>query len=291
MPYLFAYFIGEKPQGEQIYFSLSEDGLHWQDQSEQPMLQWRQGDSGVRDPYIVKHPLTGEYFIMATDLCIHQRAHDWEGAIRRGSRDIVLWRSKDLIHWSEPWAVTFAPEGAGCAWAPEAIWDEEKQDFLVYASCFTDEDGEAKHRMYAAHTADFVSFTPVFRYMDWPDHVIDTTIIKDGGIYYRFSASHDIKIDAGSSLLGEFTRVHIPAVESLVGVEGPECYRLPDGRICFIADRIREYKGYVPVIIDDAATGQARVLDDTEFDFDRQLKRHGGVVAISQADYERVKGL
>lgn len=27
--YLFVYFIGEEKDGEQIYFSLSRDGLHW----------------------------------------------------------------------------------------------------------------------------------------------------------------------------------------------------------------------------------------------------------------------
>ena len=31
MAYLFTHFIGEQPQGEQIYFSLSKDGLHWKD--------------------------------------------------------------------------------------------------------------------------------------------------------------------------------------------------------------------------------------------------------------------
>ena len=104
-------------------------------------------------------------------------------------------------------------------------------------------------------------------------------------MYYRFSASHDIKIDCGSALLGEFHKVHIPAVEALAGVEGPECYRLPDGRICLITDRIRENKGYVPVVIDDAAAGLAHRLDDAEFDFGVHLKRHGGVAPITQEAY------
>lgn len=29
--YLFVHFIGEQPDGEQVYFSYSEDGLHWKD--------------------------------------------------------------------------------------------------------------------------------------------------------------------------------------------------------------------------------------------------------------------
>ena len=286
MPYLFTYFTREDDGGEQVFFSVSEDGLHWQDLSDKPALTWDKGDGGVRDPYIVQHPVSGEYFIMATDLCIRRRKHQWGEAIERGSRDVVFWRSKDLLTWSEPWAVTLAPEGAGCAWAPEAVWDEEKQAFLIFYACFTHDDGESRHRIYACHTQDFCTFTPVFKYIEWPEHVIDTTIIREGGMYYRFSASNDIKIDCGPSLLGEFTPHHIPSVESLRGVEGPECYRLPDGRICLMADRIREYKGYVPVVIDDAAAGRARVLQEEEFDFGAHLKRHGGVAAISREAYQ-----
>jgi hypothetical protein len=184
--------------------------------------------------------------------------------------------------------VTLAPEGACCAWAPEAVWDEEKQAFLIFCACYTHDDGESRHRIYACHTADFRSFSPVFKYIEWAEHVIDTTIIRDGGMYYRFSASHDIKIDCGPRLLGDFVPHQIPAVASLVGVEGPECFRLPDGRWCLIADRIREYKGYVPVVIDDMAAGTGRVLEDGEFDFGGLLKRHGGVTEISVAEYQQL---
>lgn len=288
MPYLFTYFTREDDGGEQVFFSLSEDGLHWQDLSDKPALTWTQGDGGVRDPFIVRHPLTGTYYIMATDLCIRRRNHQWGEAITHGSRDVVFWSSDDLVHWSEPWPVTLAPEEAGCAWAPEAVWDEDRQAFLIFYACYTHDGGESRHRIYACHTADFRTFTPVFKYIEWPEHVIDTTIIREGGMYYRFSASHDIKIDRGPSLLGEFTPWHIPAVEALRGVEGPECYRLPDGRICLIADRIRENKGYVPVVINDADTGLAQQLTDAQFDFGAHLKRHGGVVEIPREAYNRL---
>ncbi len=288
MPYLFTYFTREDDGGEQVYFALSRDGLHWQDLGNEPRLVWNRGDGGVRDPFPVRHPVTGEYFVMATDLCIRRRKHQWGDAIERGSRDVVFWRSKDLIHWSEPWAVTLAPEGAGCAWAPEAVWDEAQQAFLIFFAAYTHDHGESRHRIYACHTADFGTFTPVFKYIEWPEHVIDTTIIREGGVYYRFSASHDIKVDCGPELLGEFTPFHIPAAESLVGVEGPECYRLPDGRWCMMADRIRANKGYVPVVLDDIAAGEGRVLTEDEFDFGHLLKRHGGVVEISEEAYQRL---
>ena len=44
----------------------------------------------------------------------------------------------------------------------------------------------------------------------------------------------------------------------------------------------------MPVVIDDAAAGKACVLTDDEFDFGGLLKRHGGVVEIPQADYDRL---
>lgn len=288
MPYLFTYFSREDDGGEQVYFSVSRDGLHWQDLSPKPTLSWQQGDGGVRDPFVIQHPQTKEYFVIATDLCIRRRNHQWHEAVHAGSRDVVIWSSSDLIDWSEPRAVTIAPEGAGCAWAPEAVWNEKEQAFLMFFSSYTEDDGEGKHRMYAAYTRDFRSFSPVFKYIEWPEHVIDTTIIFDQGVYYRFSASNDIKIDCGTELTGRFEKTHIPAVESLKGVEGPECYRLPDGRWCLIVDRVREGKGYVPVVIDDLARGKATVLPDDAFRFGTALKRHGGVTTISTEAYDHL---
>lgn len=288
MPYLFSHFTREDDHGEQVFFAVNRDGLHWKDLSVRPALVWSRGDGGVRDPFIVRHPLTGMYTVMATDLCIRRRNHQWGPAIEHGSRDVVFWESADLVNWSEPWSVTLAPEGAGCAWAPEAVWDEEERAFLIFFACYTHDNGESRHRIYACHTEQFRSFTPVFKYIEWPEHVIDTTIIREGGMYYRFSASHDIKIDRSDRLLGDFAPHHIPAVESLTGVEGPECYRLPDGRWCLIADRIRENRGYVPVVIDDAAAGTGSVLAEDAFDFGTLLKRHGGVTEITEAECERL---
>lgn len=69
--YLFAHFIGEEKNGEQIYFSVSQDGLHWKDLNNgKPVLFSQTGTCGVRDPFLVRHPQTGTVYLMATDLCI-----------------------------------------------------------------------------------------------------------------------------------------------------------------------------------------------------------------------------
>ena len=53
--YLFVYFTGESEQGEQIYFSISRDGLHWMDlNGGRPVLTSRIGEKGVRDPFIIQ---------------------------------------------------------------------------------------------------------------------------------------------------------------------------------------------------------------------------------------------
>ena len=55
MAYLFTHFIGEQPQGEQIYFSLSKDGLHWKDIHDgKPVICSEVGECGLRDPFLIR---------------------------------------------------------------------------------------------------------------------------------------------------------------------------------------------------------------------------------------------
>ena len=69
--YLFAHFIGEEKDGEQVYFSVSTDGLHWQDLNDsKPVLRSSIGERGARDPFIVRDPNSGVYYLIATDLRI-----------------------------------------------------------------------------------------------------------------------------------------------------------------------------------------------------------------------------
>ena len=136
--YLFVHFTGleQSETDEQLYFALSRDGRHWRDLREAgfPVLTWKGGEGGVRDPHIVRDP-RGGFHIVATDLSIYHRGgwgpHD--GATENGSTGLVIWDSPDLSHWSEPRLVDVASKipGAGMAWAPEAAWDPDR----VSGSC------------------------------------------------------------------------------------------------------------------------------------------------------------
>lgn len=285
--YIFVHFTEEINNGEQIFFSVSRDGLHWQDlNGGKPVLHSPMGEQGIRDPFLVQHPQTGRYHLIATDLCMYNRKQDWEGAVHNGSRDILVWDSDDLLHWDGPRAVTLAPEGAGCAWAPEAIWDEEEQAYLIIFAPYMPEGD--RHRIYGSYTKDFRSFSPAFKYIEREKAVIDTTIIRHGGMYYRFTKDEStafIVLDKGASLQGEFTPVPAPILKTLGALEGPECYQLPDGRWCLICDQYKAHKGYLPIVIDNLDTGDMHPLAEDQYDLGQVLKRHGGVLKISDEAY------
>ena len=170
-----------------------------------------------------------------------------------GSRDVIIWESADLVHWSSPWAVTLGVPGAGCVWAPEAIYDEASDDFLVFWASATQEphEKERKQKIYSARTKDFRSFTASEKYIERENHIIDTTIIAHNGTYYRFSkdeTTKNIRVEKGTSLdKDSFTNLSAPALEELFGVEGPQIFKLGDREEwCLIVDRFAEGKGYSP---------------------------------------------
>ncbi len=292
--YLFAHFIGEQKDGEQVYFSISRDGLHWKDLNNgNPVLYSKVGEAGARDPFVVKDEKNNKYYLIATDLRI-EAGKGWGVAQYEGSRDLLVWESEDLINWSDVRAITVGIEGAGCVWAPEAVYDYEKDAFFVFwASMVKEEsDAEAKQRIYCAYTKDFKEFTPTEKYIERENHIIDTTIVYDNGKYYRFSKDETTKhvnLDVCDSLRGEFKLIDSKALAELDGVEGPECYLLPDGKTwCLIVDRFAAGLGYLPLVTTDLASGDLRILADDEYDFDRYKKRHGGVIQISDEEYDRL---
>ena len=163
--YLFAYFKGEGlAQGEQIYFAVSEDGMHWRDlNGGQPVLTSQLGEKGVRDPFIMRSADGRKFYIIATDLKIYGN-NDWTAAQTNGSRSIMVWESDDLIHWSDQRMCLVAPNGAGCTWAPEAVYDEKNQQYIVFWSSKIPSsqnvpNNDNTHRVYYCTTKDFKMFS------------------------------------------------------------------------------------------------------------------------------------
>lgn len=208
--YLFAHFIGEQDDySEQIYFSVSKDGLHFEDlNGGKPVLISSVGEKGVRDPYLYRSPKDDKFYLVATDLSIYNRGgwfkneQGYYDASTTGSSNLVLWESEDLVNWSEAKLLPVAPQNAGMAWAPEMIYHEESDEYIIYFSSSimnpVTKMKEKPNAIYYVATRDFVNFTKPKLFIDNqsdPDgknrEIIDTTIIKIGKTYYSASKDGD----------------------------------------------------------------------------------------------------
>ncbi|MFB9328000.1 glycoside hydrolase family 43 protein [Paenibacillus aurantiacus] len=299
--YLFAHFIGEQEDGEQIYFALSKDGLNWEDlNGNKPILYSTLGERGVRDPYLIRGAHGDKFYMIATDLCIYHRG-GWTATepTVTGSRSIVIWESSDLANWSEPWMAEVAAVESGCAWAPEAIYNEEEDNYLVFWASSRDAvdgNGRGMH-VYYSLTRDFRTFTDAEIYITTGERsaILDTTIIKVGSTYYRAScAKGQIIIESSKRLLGEWKNVS--TLESLGfgltsrDVEGPAFYKFNGiDQWGLIVDQFAIEGGYLPLIttdIGDSTGASWRRLTNEDYCFGQLKKRHGSILPLTQSEFE-----
>jgi hypothetical protein len=288
--YLFVTFRNEGGEmAEQIYFALSRDGREWTPlHNGQPALVSEIGEKGARDPYLLRAHDGSKFFLLATDLSIH-RFPSWERAVKGGSRSLLIWESTDLVHWSAPRLAPVAPKDAGCTWAPEAIYDDESGDYMIYWASTTARDEFAKHRIWACRTKDFVTLGEPFVYIEKNVHVIDADIVRANGRYYRFIKDETrkaIAMETSERLIGEWTPVAGFTLSDLQGYEGPECYQLAPDTWCLIADHYQAGKGYTPFVTNDLAHGDFKPAPDFKFPF---AFRHGSVLPLSEEEFARVR--
>lgn len=294
--YLFVTFDGEKsPLTEQIYFGLSSDGRSWQAlNAAKPVLVSQVGEKGVRDPFIIRSSDGKKNYLIATDLSIHLNPV-WKRAATAGSRSIVVWESSDLIEWSEPRLVKVAADDAGCTWAPEAIYDEETGDYLVYWASANKRDNFAKFRIWAARTKDFATFGEPFIYIERDYPVIDTTIVRENGRYYRFTKhEHErtIFLETSTKLAGPWTEIPTFSLVNAEGYEGPACFPLEPGKAgksgswCLLLDNFTKGAGYKAFVTSDLAHGNFEPAPDVKFPF---RFRHGTVIPVTTEEYARLQ--
>jgi hypothetical protein len=296
--YLFVHFTGQSARGEQIYFSVSEDGLHWTDlNNSEPVLVSTLGDKGVRDPAIVRSPDGKKFYVLATDLRI-ANGKGWGAARFHGSTSLVFWESTDLVNWSAPWRVDVASAipGAGCAWAPEAIYDESTGDYFVYWATNSPRDGVREARIFAAHTKDFRSFTPPELYIERngtgvnAGDIIDTQIIEVKGQkhrFYRVSRDTQITLEGADSLTGAWERIGDLAYLGYTGrqVEGPAFFRFnQEQKWALLVDQ-PDKAGYIPLVSTNFdAPRSFQMLPADAYSFGASKKRHGGILNITRSE-------
>ncbi|GGM20941.1 hypothetical protein GCM10011608_01910 [Micromonospora sonchi] len=310
--YAFSYFTGNSIEGEKIYFAASQgnNALQWTElNGGRPTLESTFGTRGLRDPFLIRSPEGDRFFLIATDLSIGRNG-DWDAAQRHGSRYLEVWESTDLVNWSEQRHVQVSPPTAGNTWAPEAYWDDERGEFLVfwasklYAESDPNHTGNTYNRMLAATTRDFVTFAPATVWQDRGESRIDSTVIKEDDTYYRFTKDEggggtgcsDIIQEKASSL----TAVDLPGqpawsrITACIGrnagtsaVEGPTVFKANPGdtsgsKYYLFVD---EYggRGYIPLGTDDLENPTWRVPASYRLP---ASPRHGTVIPVTKAELD-----
>jgi sucrose-6-phosphate hydrolase SacC (GH32 family) len=299
--YLMVHFTGEGATNQQMYLSHSTDGLHWNDLNGGGMvLRSTIGTKGVRDPALVRSPDGSKYWIIATDLCI-SCGQDWNAAINNGSRNLVVWESTDLVTWSDPWLLNVAgaiPDGRN-AWAPEAIWNPETNDYVLYWATNVPLNGATKHRIFYARTSDFRTITTPQLYIDRPgtQEIIDTQIIEvPSGVgnyrYVRASGDGQITLEGSNSILGTWTNLGDLSSIGLTGsmVEGPMWMKFNGtNKWALYLDQYATNRGYMPVTTTDPSNPASyQQLASTSYNMGVTKKRHGWILNMTAAEESRV---
>lgn len=305
--YLFTYFTGEgTADGEQVYFALSRgnDPLSWQElNGGRPVLTSTLGTTGVRDPFIIRSPDGDRFYLIGTDLKIHGNG-DWDGAQRHGSKSIMVWESTDLVTWTDQRLVRVSPDNAGNTWAPEAFYDDSLGAYVVfwasklYAPDDPDHTGTTYNRMMYATTQDFRSFSAPQVWQDPGYSVIDSTVTKVGGTYYRFTK--DERSNQPGSPCGKFitaetsTSLTSTSWDFLSECIGQGTISQGEGPLVFRSNTEQKWylfvdefggRGYVPFESTDLSTGQWAPSPQSSLP---ASPRHGTVLPVTAAEYERL---
>jgi hypothetical protein len=197
--YLLVYFADET---HSLYMALSHDSYSFTALNDgKPVLDGHTlaEQKGVRDVHIMRGPDNGFYLSM-TDLHIFAQKEGlrpdlWErpGNIYGwgNNRALILMKSYDLINWTHS---DFRLDQAfpelkdiGCAWAPETIWDPEKNQPMIY---FTMRILNGQNQLYYSYTDnDFTKLETLPQLLfEHPRNLscIDGDITKVGDKYHLF---------------------------------------------------------------------------------------------------------
>ncbi|KAL4916442.1 glycosyl hydrolase [Aspergillus aurantiobrunneus] len=267
-----------------------------------PVLSSTVGTRAVRDIFLTSNEERSEYFLIATDLDINAAGFSWDEATRRGSQGLTIWRSENLVDWSEPRLSIIESPSAGMAWAPSAIWDSASSEYHLFWASRLYDSSDPTHsgtasldRIRHATTKDFTTFSDPADYVALDAEnipLIDQEFLPLGtgeGHYARFlkdeNVLHVYQETTTGGVFGEWTRSPSPGDSGYIATsvfEGPAAF--PDvsvaGRYYLLMDN---YEEYVPFRTDDVASGVWEELSGTALP--RGLK-HGNVFLLRRGEYD-----
>lgn len=178
VPVVFSFFRDNGQAG--VYLAVSDDALNWREVNNgQPVLIPHVGGRLTRDPSLCYGP-DGMYHMVWTT--------SWT------DKGFGVAHSTNLLDWSEQQFVPVnAEEPNACnTWAPEIFYDDVTHSYVViwattikglFPETQVKGDGEMNHRIYAATTQDFKTWTPKQLFYNGGFNVIDAFLFKYKGRY------------------------------------------------------------------------------------------------------------
>lgn len=276
--YIFSSFRGNGESG--LHLSYSLDGLEWKELNRgKSLVSPSVGGQLMRDPCILLGPDNQFHMVWTSG---------WN------DRGIGIAHSKDLINWSEQRFVPVMEDYpfAKNAWAPEIIWDEQSERYLIFwastvPGSFPETEEAAdkgwNHRIYATTTNDFINYSDSTLYFEPGFNVIDSSIVKvDEGYSMilkdetRYPPAKNLRVATSDRLAGPWELSSEPFSPEGVWVEGPTAMKMGDWHYVY-------FDKYI-----DHQYGLMRSKDFTRWeDISPDLKlpdgtRHGTVLAVDR---------
>ncbi len=225
--YLFAYFLGNAPEQERLSYAVSTDGYNFKALNGGGAV-WKSsvGTECLRDSYIFKGE-DGLYYMLATDM---KSSLGWNS-----NRNLLSAKSTDLVHWFDETSIEIANkysnmQGADRAWAPQAIYDPEKESYMIYFAARVP-NRDNRTIMYYAYSKDLKKLDTEPQLLFAPKNgndAIDSDIIHVGNkyyMYYKNETNKRIYLATADHASGPYSEIK-QVSEGNIGVEGPNIYKL-----------------------------------------------------------------
>lgn len=233
--YVFAYFTGNGPGEEAIRFAVSKDGFHYRALNDnKPILDSKKisTSGGLRDPHILRGSDGKTCYMVATDLYVPEQG--WSNFA------MVLMKSDDMINWET--SVVNIPEtfpekfgDVNRVWAPQSIYDEATEKYMVYFSMRQGRNPDIIYYAYA--NKDFTTLESPPEQLYFPSvesntkACIDGDIIPFNGRFYLFHKAEDgnpgIKLAISDKLTEGYELVSDERIDlQRANVEGSGIFKL-----------------------------------------------------------------
>lgn len=330
--YLFAYFTGQNDaegNGEKIRLAVSDDGLNYEAlNGNDPMLNntpneyypsngastGKAASGAARDPFIIQArnedgSVGTGYYILATDLRV-------DGDDYTNSK-FLFWYLEDItdVDTVQPWSVEttgwFGRSDATdfYAWAPEAIWDDEMNMYMLYWST----GGTLGYNdicLHYAYTSDFKTFynkdmqelgTTVDGSVVMPQKLInpywgtgtgdnkniDGNITYDGNLYwlyFKHESQQQIYYCHAESPSGPYSGpVQFVDSDFTSGLEGCEVFQLNDGTYVLMMDHYTDNGNFLMYTSTTLNGFEGNMIETSNIN--HLSPRHGAVTYITTAEY------